>query len=48
MQTRSRAGVMIYGLLIIRSVIFGSTYLFTDHLLQKLDTVVQHFVYREE
>lgn len=39
MQTRSRAGVMIYGLLIIRSVIFGSTYLFTDHLLQKLDTL---------
>ena len=39
MQTRSRAGVMVYGLLVIRSVIFGSTYLFTDRLLQKLDTL---------
>jgi drug/metabolite transporter (DMT)-like permease len=37
MQTRSRTGVMIYGLLVIRSVIFGSSYLFTDRLLQKLD-----------
>lgn len=37
MRNESHPSWLIYGLLVVRSVIFGSTYLFTDRLLQSMD-----------
>lgn len=39
MQAQNRSNAMIYALLVLRSVIYGSTYLFTGRLLQSMDVL---------
>ena len=39
MRTQNRSNAMIYALLVLRSVIYGSTYLFTGRLLQSMDVL---------